>query len=80
MSNRPRIRKRIELYSSRKIPSFKTALDAVQLLASNHKLTIGSNKAVKAYGQLMTEYENACQSLESSVEMPRGRDHSSMWS
>ncbi len=58
-SNRPRIQKIIELYSSRKIPNFKTALNAVLLLASNHRLTISSNKAVKAYGQLMTKYESA---------------------
>ncbi len=59
VSNRPRIQKIIELYSSRKIPNFKTALNAVLLLASNHKLTISSNKAVKAYDQLMTKYESA---------------------
>ncbi len=58
-SNRPRIQKIIELYSSRKIANFKTALNAVLLLASNHKLTLSSNKAVKAYGQLMTKYESA---------------------
>ncbi len=57
--NRPRIQKIIELHSSRKIPNFKTALNAVLLLASNHKLTVSSNKAVKAYDQLMTKYESA---------------------
>ncbi len=80
VSNRPRIQKIIELYSSRKIPKLKTALNAVLLLASNHKLTVSSNKAVKAYGQLMTKYEVRCQSLEYSAEQPRGRDRSSMWS
>ncbi len=58
VSNKPRIQKIIELYSSRKIPNFKTALNAVLLLASNHKLTISSNKAVKAYDQLMAKYES----------------------
>ncbi len=59
VSNRPRIQKIIELYSSRKIPNFKTALNAALLLASNHTLTISSNKAVKAFDQLMTKYESA---------------------
>ncbi len=57
--NRPRTQKIVELYSTRKIPNFKTALNAVLLLASNRKLTISSNKAVKAYDQLMTKYDNA---------------------
>ena len=47
----------MELYSSRKTPQFRTALNAVLLLASDHKLTM--NKAVKAYDQLMAKYENA---------------------
>ena len=58
-SNKPRIQKIIELYKSRKIPNFKTALNAVLLLASNHKLTISSNKAVKTYDQLMAKYSDA---------------------
>ncbi len=58
-TNRPRIQKIIELCSSRKIPNFRTALNAVLRLASNRKLTISSSKAVKAYGQLVTKYENA---------------------
>ncbi len=57
--NKPRIQKIIELYKSRKIPNFKTALNAVLLLASNHKLTISSSKAVKTYDQLMTKYSEA---------------------
>ena len=58
-SNKPRIKQIIELYKSRKIPNFKTALNAVVLLASNHKLTISSNRAVKTYDQLMAKYSDA---------------------
>ncbi len=55
VSNRARIQKVIELYSSRQIPQFRTALNAVLLLASNHKLTM--SKAVNTYDQLMAKYE-----------------------
>ncbi len=58
-SNKTRIKKKIELYKSRKIPNFKTARNAVMLLASSHKLTISSNKAVKTYDQLMAKYSEA---------------------
>ena len=57
VSNRARIQKVIDLYSSRKIPQFRTALSAVLLLAPNHKLTM--SKAVNTYDQLMAKYENA---------------------
>ena len=57
--NKPRIKQIIELYKSRKIPNFKTALNAVLVLASNHKLTISSNKAAKTYDQLMAQYSDA---------------------
>ena len=58
-SNKLRIKQIIELYKSRKIPNFKTALNAVVLLASNHKLTVSPNRAVKTYDQLMAKYSDA---------------------
>ncbi len=57
--NKSKIQKIIEMYRSKKIPNFKTALNAVLLVASNHKLTISSNQAIKKHDQMMAKYSEA---------------------
>ena len=58
-ANKKRIKKLIALYEEKKIVNIKTALNAVQLLASTNKNTIKSGKAIKVYESLVEKYADA---------------------
>ena len=49
IENRPKIDQIIELYENKQIVNFKTASNAVMLLASKNKNTIKSRRADKEY-------------------------------
>ena len=57
--NKLKIENVIDLYQKKKIPNYKSALNAVVALSSKHKATIASKKPEKLYESLMEKYETA---------------------
>ena len=56
-ANQPKIQNIIDLYIRRKIPMFSTALNIVRLLASTHRATIRSGKAIRIYYDILAKYD-----------------------
>ena len=57
--NKSRIQYVIDLYEQRKIPNYKSALNAAVALSSKHKITLASGKPDKLYDALMEKYRDA---------------------
>ena len=57
--NKLKIENVIDLYQKKKIPNYKSALNAVVALSSKHKATIASKKPEKLYESLIEKYETA---------------------
>ena len=55
-ANQPKIHNIIDLYTTRKVPMFSTALNVVTALASKHKATISSGKAIRLYDEVIAKY------------------------
>jgi len=55
-ANQPKIQNIIDLYTTRKIPMFSTAFNVVTALASKHKATISSGKAIILYDEVIAKY------------------------
>ena len=57
--NRAKIEHIINLYESKKIANFKTAINFVLLLSSKNKNTINSGKQEREYQRIITKYSEA---------------------
>jgi hypothetical protein len=57
--NKLKIENVIDLYQKKKIPNYKSALNAVVALSSKHKATVASKKPEKLYESLIEKYETA---------------------
>ena len=55
-ANQSKIQNIIDLFITRKIPMFSTAFNIVRLLASSHKATIRSGKAIRLYYDILAKY------------------------
>ena len=55
-ANQSKIQNIIDLFITRKIPMFSTAFNIVRLLASSHKTTIRSGKAIRLYYDILAKY------------------------
>ena len=67
--NKLKIENVIDLYQKKKIPNYKSALNAVVALSSKHKATVASKKPEKLYESLMEKYETA-ESLTGRLSRP----------
>ena len=57
--NRAKVEQVINLYESKKIVNFKTAINLVLLLSSKNKNTINSGKQDREYNKIITKYSEA---------------------